>query len=175
MSDEAYALGPIGKAIDVLGRLAEEGGTQIAALEAENAKLRGILDELREKVEWQKGDIRYKAPEQIEGCVVGYLGALDALIPARASTPSVSPDVPSNAPTSVQEILAVWLKDNAYDGLVSDGSECGCEISNLIPCDAPCERCCPGYKGPDPDGECDFLIYHSREAVEAARKGQADG
>lgn len=37
----------------------------------------------------------------------------------------------------VQEIVAVWLKDNGYDGLFSEDYECGCEISDLMPCSEP--------------------------------------
>ncbi|HUS46138.1 MAG TPA: hypothetical protein VM219_08945 [Phycisphaerae bacterium] len=79
---------------------------------------------------------------------------------------------------TVQDILILWLTDHGYDGLVSDGADCGCLLDDLIPCDAPCETCRPGYRGPDLTGEGDWAIYGSREAVGqalAASKALADG
>jgi len=75
---------------------------------------------------------------------------------------------------TVLHIVTEWLRSHGYDGLVADGGECGCDIDNLIPCDAPCETCRAGFKGPDPDGDCDYLIYPTREAAEAAKEPDSD-
>ena len=73
---------------------------------------------------------------------------------------------------NVREILRHWLKANGYDGLgCFDGDPCGCVLDDLISCDECfCPDCSPGYLGPDPSGDCDWLIYLSNEAAEAARK-----
>jgi len=44
----------------------------------------------------------------------------------------------------VHKIVRNYLKDNGYSGLYYD--DCGCEVDNLFPCDAPCALCKPGYK-----------------------------
>lgn len=75
---------------------------------------------------------------------------------------------------NVKEIIAKWLKDNGYDGLRSDGEECGCKVDDLFPCDGPVDTCLPGYEGPDPTGECFWMIYLSRDAVAAAERQEAD-
>ncbi len=69
---------------------------------------------------------------------------------------------------TVREIVQEWLEDHGYDGLVADGGVCGCLTDNLIPCDEPCETCIAGYKGPDPDGESEWLVYASMDAAKAA-------
>ena len=69
---------------------------------------------------------------------------------------------------TVKEIIEKYLRDNGYDGLCCPDEECGCHVDDLIPCCDPCEECMPGYKGPDPSGDHDFLIYVSREDAEKA-------
>jgi len=45
---------------------------------------------------------------------------------------------------SMREHMAIWLKDQGYDGVYCD--ECVCFLDNLAPCsDCMCE-CMPGYK-----------------------------
>lgn len=36
---------------------------------------------------------------------------------------------------TVREIVAEWLKNNGYDGLMSTWSGCACLIDDLAPCD----------------------------------------
>jgi len=62
----------------------------------------------------------------------------------------------------VRQIVTKYLKDNGFDGLYAE--ECGCQISDLFPCDGPCDDCKPGYKVPcDPKtcqayGDCEWHI-----------------
>ena len=72
-------------------------------------------------------------------------------------------------PITLRTIAATWLADNGYDGLLGE-YDCGCFLGNLFPCDNPGPDCTPGYKGPDPSGDCDFLIYATSEAAEAAKE-----
>ena len=48
--------------------------------------------------------------------------------------------------TTVKGIVKAYLKKNGYTGLVGD--ECGCEISDLMPCEMidSVRDCEPGYK-----------------------------
>jgi len=67
---------------------------------------------------------------------------------------------------TVKEIVAEWLKCHGFDGLFSEGGECACELSDLMPCDSEgCEKCVAGYKckpGPDDDPDCKFVISEHR-------------
>ena len=51
---------------------------------------------------------------------------------------------PKKPEMDVRQIVIKYLKENGFDGLYAEG--CGCEISDLMPCDMPCEDCKPGYK-----------------------------
>ena len=62
-------------------------------------------------------------------------------------------------------IIEKYLKDNGFDGLVQLDAECGCKVADLIPCGGPFDTCLPGYRGDDPSGECDWLIYATKEAA----------
>ena len=60
---------------------------------------------------------------------------------------------------NVKSMVGEWLEQNGYSGLFEEGFECGCEISDLMPCDMPCDKCSPGYKVICPKGhEYDFMI-----------------
>ncbi len=74
---------------------------------------------------------------------------------------------------TVRDILKQWLEANGYGGLYDD-NECGCAVDNLIPCDGPCYPCHPGYIGPSPDSEYDFLIYGTEKAVSQAEKDKRE-
>ena len=49
---------------------------------------------------------------------------------------------------NVREIVIEYLRSNGFDGLYSPDMDCGCEISDLMPCDREnCHcNCIPGYK-----------------------------
>lgn len=74
-------------------------------------------------------------------------------------------------PMNLKGMVRAWLREYAFDGLVHPDGECGCDINNLMHCveACDCDRCLPGYKGPDPSGEFDYLIYQDHDAREAAK------
>ena len=49
---------------------------------------------------------------------------------------------------TVKDIVREYLDAYSYDGLFDD--DCGCEVDDLMPCDAcePIEHCEPGHKKP---------------------------
>lgn len=66
---------------------------------------------------------------------------------------------------TVREILVSYLRLHGYDGLYHDG-DCGCEISDLLPCCVSYDDCRPGYKSQAPEGsewEGDWVIGPKRE------------
>lgn len=71
---------------------------------------------------------------------------------------------------TVKYIIAKWLEDNDFDGLACGGYECGCEVGDLMPCGEYCGDCEAGFKGPDPNEDCDFMIYLTIEAADKARQ-----
>ena len=65
---------------------------------------------------------------------------------------------------NIKNIVAEYLVKNKFDGLWSD--ECGCELSDLMPCDEwGIAKCEPGYKLPCPEncGDHDFHIGMKNE------------
>lgn len=64
---------------------------------------------------------------------------------------------------NVIDIVTQYLKDNGYDGLVEDTGECGCELSDLMPCEIYSQGCRAGHKEPDPAGEYDWLIFPGKK------------
>jgi len=47
---------------------------------------------------------------------------------------------------TVHEIIIDWLKNHGYDGLYAEDVDCGCELSDLIPCGFIQRDCRAGYK-----------------------------
>lgn len=47
---------------------------------------------------------------------------------------------------NIFKIVKLWLKENGYNGLYSDGGECACELSDLQPCGENFSDCSPGIK-----------------------------
>lgn len=68
---------------------------------------------------------------------------------------------PASGPTA-REIVALWLRENGYDGLYYD--DCGCSHEDVAPCSSPSLDawvldCRAGYKRPCDCGEgCDWHI-----------------
>lgn len=58
----------------------------------------------------------------------------------------------------IRNIVQIWLEENGFDGLCEEDYECGCEISELMPCDEPRPGCMAGHKKKDETGEYDFVI-----------------
>ena len=66
---------------------------------------------------------------------------------------------------NVRKIVMKYLKDNGYDGLVDEHCECGCLLSNLMPCDyGTMFDCQPGYKGPG-DEQAPWYVYKFKPAI----------
>ena len=70
----------------------------------------------------------------------------------------------------VLDIIKKYLKENGYDGLCFE--ECCCGINDLMPCNAGCDQCEPGYKVPCHgdeggwcDGECEWYISPTKEKL----------
>ena len=68
-----------------------------------------------------------------------------------------------------REIVATYLRKHGYDGLYNAAADCGCEVDDLWPCEAPGDDCEPGYKVPCPGadeceagGACDWHIAARR-------------
>ncbi len=58
----------------------------------------------------------------------------------------------------IKSIVEEYLRKNKFDGLFSNHFDCGCEISDLMPCNDLIPDCEPGYKVPcNDDGSCDGL------------------
>ena len=72
----------------------------------------------------------------------------------------------------VKDIVGEWLKANGYDGLVSDDRECGCVLADLAPCSGMGEHCEAAYKGPGNEEWPDFVMYASKDARDAAKRGR---
>lgn len=73
-------------------------------------------------------------------------------------------------PKTVDDIVALWLSANGYDGLVEKDGECGCILGDLAPCGDMMATCIAGFRGPDRSGEgYDFVIYPTKKAAELAK------
>lgn len=75
----------------------------------------------------------------------------------------------------VKEIVAQYLKACGLDGLYNEVG-CGCDLSDLMPCDSPCDRCEPAYKTYCPCcGEDVFVpVRVCRKADDEAKSTLAD-
>lgn len=76
----------------------------------------------------------------------------------------------NSSPTSVGDIVRMWLIANGYDGICCPG-ECACVIDDLAPCDAMNLACvaghredCDGDEDCPLDGDCDFHIVPGKRA-----------
>ncbi len=61
--------------------------------------------------------------------------------------------------STVKGIVKDWLIAHGYDGLYSENGQCGCDLDDLMVCDAAgIDLCKPGYKVDDPSGEFEYRI-----------------
>ncbi|GAB1534393.1 hypothetical protein ADMFC3_00240 [Geovibrio sp. ADMFC3] len=76
---------------------------------------------------------------------------------------------------TVREIVAEWLKNNGYDGLVDIEGECVCLIEDLIPCDCEhIESCQAGKRVLLPECmECDTFCLSIKEVTMCDYKEEA--
>jgi hypothetical protein len=70
---------------------------------------------------------------------------------------------------SVKEIVKTYLESNGFDGLYSSG-ECGCIISDLMPCGTESALdCLAGYKSPAPE-DCEwaghFMVGPKKDGIQ---------
>ena len=60
---------------------------------------------------------------------------------------------------TVKDIVKDWLIAHGYDGLYSENGQCGCDLDDLMVCEAAgIDLCKPGYKVDDPSGEFEYRI-----------------
>lgn len=59
---------------------------------------------------------------------------------------------------NVNTIVTNWLKEHGYDGLLNGNGECGCERTDLCPCESSCLDCEPGYKVKSHDPDYKWVI-----------------
>ena len=67
---------------------------------------------------------------------------------------------------TVRDVIDTWLQLNKYDGLYNEREECGCFLTDLMPCDGAAHDCKAGYHGSERtcDGEyVDFVVAERPE------------
>ena len=65
---------------------------------------------------------------------------------------------------TVKEITKAWLEGHQFDGLAGD--ECGCELSDLMPCGCEgCEDCQPAKK----------IVHEGKDSCEFCGESLEDG
>lgn len=47
---------------------------------------------------------------------------------------------------TLKKIVKFWLEQNGYDGLCEPDTECGCGVSDFMPCEEPNTKCIAAYK-----------------------------
>lgn len=66
-----------------------------------------------------------------------------------------------NERITTSDIVRNYIKEHGFDGLCNPGLECGCLLSDLVPCGDGIGDCQPGYKNGDEDGNVGcFLEKH---------------
>lgn len=77
-------------------------------------------------------------------------------------------------PINVRRMVAEHLKARGYDGLYCPASDCGCQLSQLAPCDnlESMEECLPGYEHPAlPNDRSGFDFYIKPEKPQESGGG----
>jgi hypothetical protein len=78
---------------------------------------------------------------------------------------------------TVHEIVESWLRQNGYDGLYFDAQECGCFLTDLMPCDGAAHDCKAGYWiiERNCDGEeIDVVVAEKAEVKSVVEKQEVD-
>ena len=79
-------------------------------------------------------------------------------------------------PDGLQPLVLQTLDRDGYQGLYNTRLDCDCHVNDLMPCDAPCMECCPGYLQPltaeDRADELDFRIGPTKHPSPAELEGQ---
>lgn len=66
----------------------------------------------------------------------------------------------------VKKIVTKYLMENGFDGLYNDWTGCGCEVSDLCPCESENFLSCkPGMRVPCPD-DCGCGGFHIHNRIE---------
>lgn len=81
----------------------------------------------------------------------------------------VNPEKKYNLHTIVKE----WLQAHGYDGLCNE-FDCGCGVTDLMPCGEPGEHCMPAYMHSDlhPDG---YYLYSPTKPEKESDNGNEKG
>lgn len=54
----------------------------------------------------------------------------------------------TTVPDGLQPLVLQALDRGSFDGLYNEDIDCACKLDDLMPCDAPCMECRPGYLQP---------------------------
>ena len=69
---------------------------------------------------------------------------------------------------NVKKIVAEWLAESGYDGLVEMDGECACSVDDLMPCSEPGVWCEAGHVMKCDCGEgCDYHIVPGKRPTGA--------
>ncbi len=68
-----------------------------------------------------------------------------------------------NAVVSCADMVREYLIKNGYDGLCEKDGECGCQLSDLMPCGGDYTMTCEAGWKREGDGEYDFYIVPGKK------------
>ena len=72
-------------------------------------------------------------------------------------------------PLNIKDIVKKYLLEYGYDGLCNTDIDCGCQLSDLIPCDYfSAENCRCGFLGKSKDEDDGFGIYSTKSEAQAS-------
>jgi hypothetical protein len=75
-----------------------------------------------------------------------------------------------------KQMIEAHLMVNGYEGLFNQNVPCGCELSDLVPCDGEIADCEAGYKHFDPRQQCKerWAIFLCKETPEESDWDEID-
>lgn len=74
----------------------------------------------------------------------------------------------------VIEIVREHLVAGGYDGLVFGSGDCGCELSDLAPCNESMSECEPAYRGADRGSPVDWAMYANKDDAQQSLVRESD-